>query len=47
MVVVTELDNSFWGLVLNGSSRVEVKGDKVLTISMAALDTSVPSKLIL
>ena len=46
MVVVTELKNSLWGLVLEAGKdkKFELKNDRPIIVSMAALDTSVASK---
>ena len=42
MVVVTELKNSLWGLVLEAGKgkTFELKNDRPIVISMAALDTT-------
>ena len=47
MVVVSELQNSLWGLVLvaGKDKKFEVKSERPIIVSMAALDTSVASKL--
>ena len=50
MVVITETQDVFYGQVLNGRGdseefkKVEIKSERALSITMAALDTSTASK---
>jgi len=41
MVLLAELENTLWGIVLEGTNRYEHKSERPIHISMAALDTNV------